>query len=410
MPKFKYLARDKYGVRRTGVVVADTATDVENQLMSEGFQDIKVKLLDSAEKKKKQLQLNLELSLFQKKVKEKDLAIFTRQLGALISAGVGITTALDILAQQMPNKTLAKALQQVSEDVKAGMSLSAAMAKHKKVFPEFLVNLIAAAEESGNLDVILERATKYYEKIAAIKRKLISASWYPTAVLIIASLIVFGILTFIVPIFAKMYEGFGAKLPVITQLLIDFSNALRHNLLYIIIFIFGIIGINKALYSVRRFRKIYHYIMLKIPLIGGILKKGSLAKFARTLATLTSGGVPIIRALEISSTVAGNLVIEDAILRAKEKVAQGKSLHESLDEKVFPLMFISMVKVGEETGRLDEMLDTIAEFYEDEVDRDVEGLLSTIEPLLMVFIGGIVGIIIIALYLPIFKMGELISK
>ncbi|RMD47636.1 MAG: type II secretion system F family protein [Aquificota bacterium] len=409
MPKFKYEARDNYGVLKKGIIKAYSIHEVEDLLKEQGLKEIKIHLIETEKSKKAKKKGGI--SLFGGgKVKEKDLAVFTRQLGAMISAGIGISEALEIIAEQTPNKTLSDALFKVRDDVLSGTSLSKSMEKFPKVFPNFLVNLIASAEESGNLDIILQRATVYYEKIAAIKRKLISASWYPTAVLIIASLIVIGILTFIVPTFAQMYAGMGAHLPLLTQMLINASNALRENALYIIVFVFAFFGINSYFYKTPAGKKIYHRIMLKLPLLGQIFLKGAIAKFARTFATLTAGGVPIMRALEISSKVVGNVIIEDAILEAKNDVEQGKALWTSLDSDLFPSIFISMLKVGEETGRIDEMLDTIAEFFEDEVDRAIDGLLSTIEPLLMVFIGGIVGIIIIALYLPIFKMGELIGR
>ena len=408
MAKFRYEARDKYGILKKGTVKANSIHEAEDQLKAQGLKEIKVQMTELGKPQKGRKKGGI--SLFGGKVKEKDLAIFTRQLGAMISAGIGIADALEIISEQTPNKTLSAALFQIRDDVLSGTSLSKAMEKFPKVFPNFLINLIASAEESGNLDVILQRATVYYEKIAAIKRKLISASWYPTAVIIIASLIVIGILTFIVPTFAQMYAGMGAKLPILTQILINISNGLRENALYIIIFIFEFFGLNSYFYKTPIGKRIYHSIMLKIPLLGQIFLKGAIAKFARTFATLTAGGVPIIRALEIASKVVGNVLIEDAILKAKDDVEQGKALWSALDPKIFPPIFVSMLKVGEETGRMDEMLDTIAEFFEDEVDRAVDGLLSTIEPLLMVFIGGVVGFIIVALYLPIFKMGELISK
>ncbi|WP_457639654.1 type II secretion system F family protein, partial [Persephonella sp.] len=281
---------------------------------------------------------------------------------------------------------------------------------HPKVFPEFLVNLIESAEESGNLDVILQRATQYYEKIAAIKRKIISASWYPAMVIIIATLIVLGILTFVVPTFAEIYASMGSQLPFLTQLLIDTSNFIKGNILYIIGGLIGLSILNRYFYSTRAGKEFYHRLFLKLPMLGDIFLKGAIAKFARTLATLLAGGVPIMRSLEIASSVAGNVVIERAILEAKDKVEKGEEIYKSLDPKVFPPILIAMVRVGEDTGRLDEMLDTIANFFEDEVDRAVEALISTIEPLLIVFIGTIVGFILIALYLPIFKMGELLQQ
>ena len=401
MPKFKYTARDKYGVVREDVIYAPDAGAAQMELEKRGFEEIKLQLVEAKK---------FSIDLFKPKVKEKDLAIFTRQLGAMINAGVGIAEALEILAEQMPNKTLAETLKKVKEDVVAGMSLSKAMAKHKNVFPDFLVNLIESAEESGNLDVILQRATQYYEKIAAIKRKILSAAWYPAMVIIIATLIVLGILTFVVPTFAEIYQSMGSQLPFVTQLLIDISNTLKSNILYIIGGIIGIVLLNRYFYSTRAGKEFYHRLFLKLPILGDIFLKGAIAKFSRTLATLIAGGVPIMRSLEIASSVAGNVVIEKAILEAKDKVEKGQEIYKSLDPKIFPPILIAMVRVGEDTGRLDEMLDTIANFFEDEVDRAVEALISTIEPLLIVFIGLIVGFILIALYLPIFKMGELVSK
>jgi len=402
MPKFKYEVRDKFGVKKKGTIFAETPQEAEELLKNRGFKDIKIKLSKRKEKK--------EILLFNPKVKEKDLAIFTRQLGVMISAGIGIADALEILAKQFPNPTLTEALRKVQKDVMTGMALSKAMKKHPKVFPKFLVSLIVSAEESGNLDIVLQRATVYYEKITAIKKKIVSASWYPTAVLIIAILIVLGILAFIVPTFAKMYAGIGAQLPILTQILINLSNFVRGNFLYIIVFVIAFFTLISYIRKTEKGKKLTDALLLKLPLLGEIFRKGAIAKFARTLSILVSGGVPIIRALEIAGSVSGNAVIEENVQQAKNQVEQGKNLYASLDEEVFTPIFISMVKVGEETGRLDEMLDTISDFFEDEVDRAVDGLLSTIEPLLMVFIGGVVGFIIIALYLPIFKMGDLINK
>ncbi len=400
MPKFVYTARDKFGVLKKDTIYAPDVGTAESELTKQGYQILKIELAPKKE---------VSFDLFKPKVKEKDLAIFTRQLGAMISAGVGIAEALEILSEQIPNKTLADALKSVKEDVMAGMSLAKAMEKHPKAFPEFLVNLTAAAEESGNLDVILQRATTYYEKIAAIKRKLISASWYPAMVVVIATVIVLGILTFIVPTFAQLYKGMGSELPFLTQFLIDASDFVKSNILIIFGGLFGLFILNSYFYKTRVGKEFWHRIFLNLPLLGEIFRKGAVAKFSRTLSTLVSGGVPIIRALEIASTVAGNVVIEKSINKTRDEVEKGKQIYQSLDPKLFPPIFIAMVRVGENTGRLDEMLDTIADFFEDEVDRAVEGLLSTIEPLLMVFIGGIVGVILIGLYLPIFKLGELMK-
>lgn len=404
MATFTYEARDQYGVLKKGTIEAENVEKAEEILKNQGFVYINIKVKSIKNKAEKK-----EISILTKKVKEEDLAIFTRQLGAMIGAGIGIAQALEILSEQMSNPTLRKALENVKNEVITGTSISKAMSKHPKVFPSFLVNLIAAAEESGKLDEILKRATIYYEKIAAIKRKIKSASWYPTAVLVIATIIVFGLLTFVVPTFAAIYNSMGGELPALTQLLIDVSNNLKSNLIYIIGFFIVFVVVNSYFYKTKAGKEFYHRLFLKIPLIGKIIHKGALAKFARTFATLINGGVPILRAIEISASVVGNVLIEKSLEKTKLDVEKGKELHQSLDKKYFTPMFIAMAAIGSNTGRLDEMLDTIANFYEDEIDREVDALISTIEPLLMVFIGSIVGFILIALYLPIFKMGELIK-
>jgi len=398
MAKFKYIARDPSGKLVKDTIVAPDAIKAREDLEKKGYKILKLEAVSG-----KKIG-----GLFSPKVKEGDLALFSRQLGAMISAGVGLAEALDILAEQMPNKTLAAALKEVKEDVTAGMPFHKALAKHPKVFPTFFVNLMAAAEESGNMDVMLQRATVYYEKIAMLKRKLVSASWYPAMVVVISTVIVTGILVFIVPSFAQLYASLGGELPFLTQMLINASHSLKNNLLIIIATVIVIAILIKLIYNTKAGKYFFHTLFLKLPLLGNIFLKGAIAKFARTLATLVSGGVPIIRALEISGSVAGNVVIEKALLKAKDEVEQGKPLYQSLNPKIFPPIFIAMVKVGENTGKMDEMLDTIANFFEDEVDRAVEGLVQTIEPLLMVFIGGIIAVILVGLYLPIFKMGELI--
>nr|BAU79788.1 putative pilin biogenesis protein [uncultured Aquificaceae bacterium] len=407
--KVSYTARDKYGVKKSGVLEAVSVEEAEEVLKKQGFVDIQINIKSVKDKKDSKTSSSGGIKLFKKKVKEQDLALFTRQLGAMIGAGIGITQALEILGQQLPNPTLQEAINKVKDDVLTGVSLSKAMVKHPNVFPSFLINLIAAAEESGKLDETLKRATIYYEKLAAIKGKIKSASWYPTAVLVIATLIVLGLLTFVVPTFAEIYSSMGGELPFLTQILINISNNLKANIIFIIGFIMAFVFINRQIYKTYSGKKFYHKLFLKIPLIGKILHKGALAKFARTFATLINGGVPIIRAIEIAASTVGNILIEESLQKTKEEVEKGKPFSQSLNKNFFPLMFVAMASVGENTGRLDEMLDTIATFYEDEVDREVDALISTLEPLMMVVIGGIVGFILIALYLPIFKMGELVK-
>lgn len=404
MPKFSYTARDSYGFLRKGVIEADTIQHAEESLANQGFRDIKINFQKKAKATKK------EVSLFKAKVSERDLAIFSRQLEAMLSAGISIAAALEILSEQLPNKTLKDVLVKIRDDVLAGSSLAKAMSKFPKVFPEFMVNLVAAAEESGKLDEVLKRSTIYYEKIAIIKGKIKSASLYPIAVVVIATFIVFGILTFVVPTFAEIYSSMGGELPFLTQILINISNSIKSNIPYIIGFIIFLTVGNTYFYRSPAGKEFYHRLFLRIPVLKNIFHKGALAKFARTLSTLINGGVSILRAIEIASKTVGNVLIERSLSVTKAEVEKGKTLANSLDKKYFPLIFTAMVNVGENTGRLDEMLDTIANFYEDEVDREVDALVSLLEPLLMVFIGGIVGFILIALYLPIFKMGELLQR
>lgn len=403
MPKFSYTARDTYGFLRRGVIEAESIQLAEENLVKQGFRDINLQAQKKIEAVKK------DIYIFKQKVKERDLAVFSRQMAAMLGAGISIASALEILSEQLPSKSLKDALVKVRDDVLSGNSLAKSMSKFPKVFPEFMINMIAAAEESGKLDETLKRSTIYYEKIAIIKGKIKSASWYPISVVIIATIIVVAILTFIVPTFAEIYASFGSELPFLTQVLIDISNAIRNNILYIIGFIAFLIVGNSYLYKTSIGKEFYHKVFLNLPVLKNIFHKGALAKFARTLSTLFNGGVPILRAIEISAKTVGNVHIEKSLEKTKAEVEKGKTLASSLDKKYFPLMFTAMVNVGENTGRLDEMLDTIANFYEDEVDREVDALISLLEPMLMVFIGGVVGFILIALYLPIFKIGELIK-
>lgn len=408
MAKFSYTARDTYGFIKKGELEANSIQEAEEILAGQGFKDIKVTLKGFG-KQIKSTEARGGIKLFKKKVSERDLALFSRQFGAMLSAGISISTSLEILSEQMPNKSLQDSLRKIREDVLSGNSLAKSMSKFKDVFPEFMINLFAAAEESGKLDDILKRSTVYYEKIAMIKGKIKSASWYPIAVIVIATLIVSGILTFIVPTFAEIYGSMGGELPFLTQILINISISIKKNILYIIGLIVILFVGNSYFYKTQAGKEFYHKLFLKIPVLKNIFHKGALAKFARTLSTLINGGVPILRAIDISAKTVGNVHIEKSLEKTKQEVEKGKTLAQSLDKNYFPLMFTAMVNVGENTGRLDEMLDTIANFYEDEVDREVDALISLLEPMLMVFIGGIVGFILIALYLPIFKIGELIK-
>lgn len=411
MPRYKVKAYTEEGNLVEDVIEAPSFNDLVEKVRERGLHFINADEIVEAtpSEKEREGKKGRGFALFSG-VSDRDISLFCRQLGAMVNAGVGIIEALEIVAEQMPNKKLAEATAEVAKNVSEGMSLSEAMALRSDVFPELVINLAAVGEETGELDRALLRASEYYEKLAMIKSKIKSASFYPVFVLVIATLIVTGILYFLVPTFANIYAGFGGSLPLPTQVLINLSNALRDNILYIVIFIVG--GSILFRYAYKKsygFKKAVHRFILRLPKFGDLAIKSSMAKFSRTMATLFASGVSIERALEVAGKVAGNLVIKEAVDEVQKKVTEGQSMWSSMEKTgQFPKLIVAMVKVGEETGRLDEMLDTIARFYEDEVDRTVEGLITLIEPMLIVILGTIIGAILIALYMPIFKMGELI--
>ncbi len=412
MPKYRVRAYTEGGDLIEDVMEAPSLNDLVERIREKGYHFINAE--EVTEKRVEREERGVPKRgrfTFLQRVSDRDISLFCRQLGAMVNAGVGIIDALEIVADQMPNRKLAQATAEVAKDVSEGMSLSEAMSKRQDVFPELVINLVAVGEETGELDTALMRASEYYEKIAMIKSKIKSASFYPAFVLVVATVIVTGILYFLVPTFAEIYEGFGASLPLPTQVLINMSNALRENILYFVLFVVAFSVAFRYVYKRSyAFRKGVHRFMLRLPKFGDLIVKSAMAKFSRTMATLFASGVSIERALEVAGKVTGNLVIKEAVDRVQKEVTEGQTMWGSMEKTgQFPKLIVAMVKVGEETGRLDEMLDTIARFYEDEVDRTVEGLITLIEPMLIVILGTIVGGILIALYLPIFKIGELIK-
>jgi type IV pilus assembly protein PilC len=409
MPKFRYKAIDDTGNMVEREVVYPSEDILLGELARSGLSLVRIERIDKEEREKKSIEIKLP---FGGGVSDQDISIFCRQLGTMVSAGLSVVDALDIIAEQLPNKRLSEAAKDVSTKVREGMSISSAMQMHPRVFPEFVVNLVKVGEETGGLDVSLLKAAEYYEKIAMIKSKIKSASFYPTFVVVVATAIVSGILYFLVPTFAQIYQGLGGELPLPTQMLIAASNALRNSLPTIIasIVIFSLVF--RYLYrNSYAFRKAMHKLSLRVPKMRDLVVKSTMAKFARTMASLFSSGVALERAFEIAGQTAGNLIIKEAVDQARKAVTEGEPMYKALDKTgLFPKIVIAMVRVGEDTGRLDDMLETIARFYEDEFDKTVEGLIKLIEPMLIVFIGGVVGTILIALYMPIFKMGELIKS
>jgi type IV pilus assembly protein PilC len=347
-----------------------------------------------------------------KRVKLADLVVFTRQFATMINAGLPIVRALYVLSEQTDNKKLKDVLDDVRKEVEAGLALSEALEKHPKVFTKLYVEMVRAGEIGGILDDVLLRVAFQLEKDQDLRRKVKSAMTYPTVVLVLAILAASFMLIFIVPIFAKMFEDLGGDLPIPTKVAMTLSDILTSP--------FGVllyVAAGAAVFFLLRWkktengRKAIDPLLLKIPVkIGDIIQKVALARFARTLGTLSAAGVPILQSLEITATSSGNYVIEKALLKSRDAIREGLPIYYPLeDEKVFPPMVTRMIAVGEETGDIDGMLTKIAEFYESEVDAAVKALTSIIEPLMIVVVGGIVGGIIVAMYLPMFKIFELIE-
>ena len=341
-------------------------------------------------------------------VPSKDLAIFVRQFSVMIDAGLPLVQCLEILGSQQENKNFAKILQQTRMDVEGGASLADAMRKHPKAFDDLFVNMIAAGEAGGILDTILKRLATYIEKAVKLKAQVKGAMVYPVAVLGIAGIVIAVILWKVIPTFASMFAGLGAELPLPTRFVIALSNWFIRLLPFLILFIVVGVVLFRRYYATYGGRRQIDALILKLPVLGDIMRKIAVARFCRTLSTLMSSGVPILDGLEITARTSGNAIIEDAILMVRKGVESGLTVAQPLKEsKVFPPMVVQMIGVGEQTGALDAMLSKIADFYEEEVDQAVANLLTLMEPVMILFLGVTVGGIVISMYLPLF---DLISK
>ena len=345
------------------------------------------------------------------KAKDKDIVIFTRQFATMIDAGLPLVQALEILSKQTENKALAKVIGEVKIDVEGGSTFADALKKHPRMFSELYANMVAAGEAGGILDTILNRLAQYIEKAMKLKKKVKGAMIYPSVIISVAILVIAVIMVFVVPTFAKMFASLGGVLPLPTRIIVAMSDFLAG--IGGLIVLASIIGIVVFIVQFKRTEKgktIIDAIMLKFPIIGVLILKVAIAKFTRTLGTLVSSGVPILDSLEITAKTAGNKIIEKAVYEVRKGVSEGKTLADPLEKaKVFPPMVTQMISVGESTGAVDNMLNKIADFYDDEVDNAVANLTSMLEPLIMVFLGGTVGFIVVAMYLPIFKLITLIK-
>ncbi len=397
MPKFKWEGKIPGGEVRSGVMEAPNATVVKAQLRHQRIIPTKVKRF----RERKQI------TLFKSKVKAKTLAVFTRQLATMIDAGLPLVQSLDILAEQEETPTFRVILNQVKDDVESGMTFAAALKKHPKAFNDLYVNMVVAGEESGTLDLIMNRLAIFIEKSEALRRKVKSALMYPMIVTFVAIVVVGILMIFVIPTFEKMFREAGQPLPTLTQLIVDMSKFTRSHILYVIVGVIGLIFLLKRLRQTDRGRKAMDRLLLRLPVFGILLRKVAVARFTRTLSALMTSGVPILDGLQIVAKTSGNKLIEDTVLDARESISSGENIAKPLARsKVFPPMVTRMISAGESTGALDQMLNKIADFYEDEVDTAVAGLTSMLEPLMIVFLGGVVGTIVIAMYLPIFNMAN----
>jgi type IV pilus assembly protein PilC len=345
------------------------------------------------------------------RVKSKDLAIFTRQFSVMIDAGLPLVQCLEILGAQQADKGFQKIIGAVRSDVEQGATLQTALSKHPKAFNDLYVNMVGAGEAGGILDLILQRLSGYIEKSVKLTGKVKGAMTYPITVIIIAITVVGIIMVKVIPVFSAMYSGMGSSLPFATTVCIAISNVVINYFYLLVIFIALVVFGTRQYYRTPSGKLVLDTLVLKIPIVGDMLRKVAVARFCRTLGTLTSSGVPILEGMEITARTAGNMVIQNAILKSREAVEQGRNIAGPLAEtKVFPPMVVQMVGVGEATGALDAMLSKVADFYEDEVDNAVAAMTSMMEPLIIAVLGGIIGFIVVAMYMPIFNLANVMGK
>lgn len=399
MAKFSWEGKNRTGQVQKGEMEAPNEAAVNAQLRRNGIMPTKVK------ERGKGLDVDLKIPGFAPKITTKDLVVFTRQFATMIDAGLPLVQCLDILGRQQDNKTFKGILVNVKEAVESGSTFADALKKHPKAFDDLYVNLVAAGEVGGILDTILNRLAAYIEKSLKLKKQVKSAMTYPTTIIGIAVLVIAVILVFVIPAFEKMFADFGGSLPMPTQIVINISNFIQKYILVIIAGIFITIWGVKRIYRSKAGRAAIDKWALKVPIFGILIRKVAVAKFTRTLGTMISSGVPILDGLDIVAKTAGNKTVETAIYKVRQSISEGKTIAEPLEESgVFPPMVCQMIAVGEQSGAIDTMLNKIADFYDDEVDDAVSNLTAMMEPLLMLFLGTTVGGLVIAMYLPIFKL------
>ncbi|MFY9821623.1 MAG: type II secretion system F family protein [Thermoanaerobaculia bacterium] len=396
MPSFVWKGKSRSGQIQEGQLLADTRDAAMLVLRRQQIQ------ITSLREKGREIKL---IPRIPRGIGSKRVAIFTRQFSVMLDAGLPLVQCLEILGEQEENRTFQTIIHQVRTDVESGASLADSMRKHPKAFDALYTNMVAAGESGGILDIILQRLSVYIEKAVKLNSQVKSALIYPVSIIVIAALVVFIILWKVIPVFAQLFAGLGGEMPLLTRIVISASNFVAdYFFLIVIVIAFACVAVNRW-HKTPHGKRLLDGAMLKIPVVGMLLRKISVARFCRTLGTLTASGVPILDGLEITAKTAGNAIIEDAIMAVRKSVEEGKSISEPLAQtKVFPAMVVQMINVGEQTGALDQMLSKIADFYEDEVDTAVAGLMKLIEPVMITVLGAIIGTIVAAMYLPLYSI------
>jgi type IV pilus assembly protein PilC len=401
MPTYTWEGKSKLGEVKRGELVAENAAVARLQLRRQQISPGRIQ-----EKRDK----SLAKFTFRRKIPEKTVVIFTRQFATMINAGLPLIQCLNILAAQQENPAFHKVISRIKGDVESGQSLGEALKKHPKVFNELYTNMVEAGEVGGVLDVILTRLSSYIEKTLKLKKKVKGALVYPGVIISVAIIVMAIILIFVIPVFEKMFAEFGHALPAPTRFVIALSRLVTENFFFLLGGFGVMLFLLQRVYRTERGKHILDDLTLRVPIFGPLMRKVAVAKFTRTFGTMVSSGVPILEAMDIVAKSSGNKVVEKAIIKARGSISQGKSISEPLAESgVFPPMVTHMIQVGEASGELDTMLNKIADFYDDDVDAAVSTMTAMMEPILMVILGTLVGGLVIAMYLPIFKMGEAIS-
>ncbi len=402
MPIYKWEGKTAKGVVKKGEMEAPSEAAIRIHLRQQNVIPTKIS--------SKGKEINISLPFLKKKVKQRAVAIFTRQLATMIDAGLPLVQSLEVLSSQQDSKVFKNIIREIREDVEGGSTFAGALKKHPVTFNELYTNLVVAGEEGGILDTILTRLASYIEKAEALKKKVKSALIYPTTIVAVAVIVVIILMVFVIPVFETMFQSAGQSLPLPTVIVLTISKMIKKYIVFLVPALILLFFLFKRYYKTESGRAIVDRLLLRLPIFGPLFRKIAVARFSRTLGTLVSSGVPILDGLSIVSRTAGNRAIETAIMNARASIREGETIAEPLSRSgYFPPMVIQMIAVGESTGALDSMLSKIAEFYEDEVDVAVSNLTSLLEPLLMMFLGVVIGGVVIAMYLPIFNMANAVG-